>query len=392
MNSNFRDLVRDLERNPGEQSLIARAVGFASNATSNNILRVSVNPFVGQREIRSNKNDIANSSYGNSSYNVQYDNLTTFYKDVIEQEIARDDIELSNVIGTSVAIAPYAETVKHFIRGSSGGKLSDYAISANHTGSIKASNTQIGSFDTKRQFYAISLGSNVLEVRQQEFAKIQITDPATQLRACLQDFLSLTEQGRAFGKKQANGSHIGGLLTPNPQYGIAIDQATLTTPLPDISAADMETFFKSILVSAAKKTGGINRTDTLVMPHAWIQGISTRYDGINGTYMTKMEVIEKILSSASKSVANSRPIKIVGSTYLDGDVNKDFGFNNGKGEDFVIALDSNKSLAFFDNPIPLELLSTVDTGFVVNNILIAQMGEVTIPRPEFYSIFSIPRV
>jgi hypothetical protein len=403
MNKSFTDIAKAVERNDASAMVDLLAIANPNNKFGERLNFSSIifdrhtkksevhDPIAVENGIYTEvKNgvctDVANGTYANTGYQVPMDTLTALSKDLIEAKAIVDSDEFNSVIPTQTNVSPYLPTVLYQLMGVTGGTIYDYEVSSNHNGAIKGLSTEGKSFTTERKLYAFSLSSNIIADRQQSAAGFAISDYATKLRLTIKQAKTFAQTHRALGIKKGPDFFTGGLLTPNPVYDRPVDHSLLTKPIQDMSPTELMTFLKDALQDYFETCR--STADTIILPDTAIPALSVLYKDITGMPATTLDVLGVVLTSANKG----KPVKILGSQYFAADHNgKNFNFNDGKGEDFVVIANSEEAEMFFDEPVPMQLLSTTSAGLYTTSILLMQLGETVMRRPEFVAVHSYIR-
>lgn len=332
------------------------------------------------KNVVANANDIANSRYSGTGYQTPLDTLTALSPKLIEQYMLKEN-EVATIVETEVGIAPYFETRKYEVGGNTGGLASDHEIPVNHNGVIKGVDRQNTFFTAERKFYAWSMNYTTLEMRQGNASGIQTYDLTKRMNGILKVINQHLEQIRAFGTKKADGSRAGGMFNYRESV---IEGAIFPASLDSMTPAEMKVLAKNLATNFQIGTKvGENFTD-LVLPQIDALALGTIDETYTGSVVTYKDLLMKSLQDATQNNIN-----IIFSKYASKSFNATMGINEGLGENRFLAVNRNEAGAIFDVPVNVQMLmQPAEVGMGVQIIFIAQIGDVVVPRPEFFRIYN----
>ena len=330
------------------------------------------------KNIIANANDIANSRYSGSGYQTPLDTLTALSPQLIEQYMLKEN-ELAQVVETEVGIAPYFETKKYEVGGDVAGLASDYEIPVNHNGVVKGVDRENTFFTSQRKFYAWSMSYTELEMRQGNASGIQTYEFSKRMKRMLEVMSQHLEQLRAFGTKKADNSRAGGMFN---YRDAEVNASIFPVSLSDMTSAQLGILAQTLAADFETGNGQNGTITDLILPTIDRQGFAGVLPEYTAGPVTKGEMFRKSFSEIAPN------INIIFSKYASKVVNGKMGINGGNGEDIYLAVNREKAGAIFDVPVNVQMLmQPAQIGLGVQVIFIAQIGDVVIPRPEFYRIY-----
>jgi hypothetical protein len=332
------------------------------------------------------KNDISNSRFGESGYQVLIDTLTAYNQEVIEQEILKETDQLVNAVETTVGFAPFAETYKHRIGGKVAGLPSQHRMAINHNGEIRKTERQITTFESKREMFGYLTSYHKLVEMQQEALQLRGLEYSRTLRDLGEVIATHQNIIRAFGHEVSAGTFEGGLFNfKKNNESNSPNISAISKPMSQMTEAELETAIENMLKAYYTQQKNIEHPDTLVLPD--FDTGEANYKRVENLYSIAFfnELIEKKIRART----NGKPVNIIYSKYADKVVNAQFGINGGQGRTFYMLMNKEKSKAFFDLPIPFTVVTQPqEIGLEVQSIGISQVGNVIVPLPEFAIVFN----
>lgn len=326
-------------------------------------------------------NGVANSRYSGQGYQTPLDTLTQLSTRLIERATLTENPEFSKVARTVTGIAPYAETMKFEVAGNSGGTVWDQEIAVNHNGPVRALDRENTFFTSGRKFYAYSLGYTELEMRQANASGIQAFTWEQRLKNALIKITNDQDHLRAFGMRKADGSYGGGLFN---YTGSTINTSVFPASLADMTPAQMNVLAQNLIGDFMTNTNIGAKFDKLILPSLDVASGFSRIDtSRTAAVVTFKDLLMKPLQDAGMET------EIIISQLASKNYNKKLGINGGNGTDFYVAINSAMADIYFDVPVDIQMiLQPTQYGMGFNAIMIMQVGECVVSRPELAKIYT----